>query len=96
MEPAGLEKFQELFGRIVQISVGLAFVAMLVVLVYAAIRFLTSGGEPKSIQTASQAVTWALLGMLFMVLAWLVLKLIAAFTGVDVTKFCFGFAPYCP
>lgn len=92
---AGLEKLQELFSRIIQLSVGLAFVAMLCVLVYAAIRFLTSGGEPKSIQTASGAITWAILGMLFLVLIWLILKLIDAFTGVDVTNFCFGFKPYC-
>ena len=89
--PAGVTQLEELFKRIVQISVGLAFVALVVVLVMAGIKFLTSGGEPKALQGASQTVTWALLGMLFLVIAWLVLLLIKEFTGIDVTKFCISF-----
>lgn len=95
MEPAGVVQLQALTERIISISVGLAFVALLIVLVYAAIRFLTSGGEPKSIQSASLTVTWALLGMLFLVIIWLILRLIEAFTGAPVTQFCIGFRPYC-
>ncbi len=90
-EPAGLADLQGLVKRIIQLSVGAAFIALVVVLTIAGIKFLTSGGEAKPIQSASQAVTWALLGMLFLVIAWLVLQLIHAFTGIDVTKFCIGF-----
>lgn len=95
MEPAGVVQLQALTERIISISVGLAFVALLIVLVYAAIRFLTSGGEAKTIQSASLTVTWALLGMLFLVIIWLILRLIEAFTGAPVTQFCIGFRPYC-
>lgn len=92
--PAGLTQLQELFARIINLSVGLSFIALTGVLLYAGIRFLTSGGEPNNIKAASQAVTWGLLGILFLVLAWLILKLIEVFTGVPVTKFCLGFS--CP
>lgn len=91
MGPADVTQLEELFQRIIQISVGLAFVALVVVLVWAGIKFLTSGGEPKALQGASQTVTWSLLGMLFLVIAWLVLQLIQAFTGIEVTKFCISF-----
>ena len=86
-EPAGLTQLQSLFERIIEIFVPLSFVALLVVLVFAGIKFLTSGGEPKALQGASQTVTWALLGMLFLVIAWLILQLIQAFTGAPVTIF---------
>lgn len=85
-QPAGLTAIEELFGRITNLFVGLAFIALLAVLVWTGIRYLTSGGEPKALQSASQSLTWAFLGMLFLVIAWLVLQLIAAFTGIDALK----------
>ncbi len=87
MPPAGLTDIQDLFKQILNVSVGLSFIALVVMLTWAGIRFLTSGGEPNAIKSASQTVTWALLGMLFLVIAWLVLQLIGAFTGVNVTVF---------
>lgn len=95
MPPAGLNQLQDLIQRIINISVGIAFIALTVMLVVAGIKYLTSGGEPKQLSSANNTVTWALLGMLFLVIAWLVLKLIQAFTGVQVTQFCIGFKPYC-
>lgn len=89
--PAGVLQLQELFTRIINLSVGIAFIALLIVLAWASIKFLTSGGDAKAIGQASQAITWGLLGILFLVLVWLILQLIKAFTGVDVTTFCIGF-----
>lgn len=94
-DPAGVEFLQKTIERIIQISVGLAFVTMLVMLVIGAIKYLTSGGEAKGLSSAANTFTWALLGMLFLVIAWLILKLIENFTGVPVTKFCIGFPPFC-
>lgn len=79
---AGLTQIENLFRQFINLSVAAAFVALVVVLVWAGIRFLTSGGDAKAIQSASMTVTWALLGMLFLVVAWLVLQLIATFTGL--------------
>lgn len=95
MGPAGIEQLQQLFQRIINLSVGAAFIALLVMLIVTGIKYLTSGGEAKPLSSANNALTWALLGVIFLVIIWLVLLLIKAFTGVDVTKFCIGFAPYC-
>lgn len=88
--PAGVLQLQQLVQRIINLSTSLAFIAVTVVLVYAGVRFIVSGGEPKSIQGAGAAMTWAILGILFLVLAWLILRLVEAFTGVPVTQFCIG------
>jgi len=53
----------------------------------AGFKYLTSGGEPKAIQSAHHTLTWALLGIFFMIIAWLILQLIFSFTGIDVTVF---------
>lgn len=85
--PAGLDQIEQVFRNVVSVVVGLAFVTLLVMLVWAGIKYLISGGEPKAIQSAHQTVTWALLGVVFMAIAWIVLQLIKAFTGIDVTIF---------
>lgn len=94
--PAGALQLQELIIRIINLSVGFAFIALLCVLIVAGFKYLTSGGDSKSLASAGQAITWALLGVLFLALAWLVLKLIEVFTGVPVTKFDFLFLQGAP
>ena len=88
---SGILQIQELFQRILNISIGAAFIAVTIVLMYAGITFLVSAGEPAKTKVAKDSITWALLGILFLALAWLFLKLIEVFTGVPVTKFCLGF-----
>lgn len=85
--PAGLDQFEQMVGSIISVFAGLGFIAMLVLLVWAGFKYLTSGGEPKAIQAAHAVTTWALLGVLFMAIAWLILQLIQSFTGINVTVF---------
>src|SRR3990167_2397806 len=85
--PAGLKEIEDVFKNVVSVVVGLGFIALLVMLIWAGFKYLTSGGEPKAIQSAHQTVTWALLGVVFMAVAWIILQLIKAFTGIDVTIF---------
>lgn len=85
--PAGLPDIENVFSKVVSVSVSLAFVALVFVLIWGGIRYLTSGGDAKAIQAAALTITWAGLGVLFLVFAWLILLLIQSFTGVDVTIF---------
>lgn len=89
--PAGVLQLQELVQRIINLSVGLAFIALTIMLVVGGVRFIVSGGDQKAIQAAGGTITWALLGILFLVLAWIILLLVETFTGVKVTTFCIGF-----
>lgn len=99
--PPGLNELENLFGKIINVSVALAFVILVVILVWAGIKYLTSGGDQKALQSASLTVTWAFLGMLFLVIAWLVLQLIAEFTGLqqlkifDLKTLCIAGIPGC-
>lgn len=87
MAPAGLQQIEDIFSNFISIIVGVGFIALIVMMVMAGIQYLTSGGEQKQIQQAHQTVTWALLGILFMAIGWLVLRLVETFTGVPVTVF---------
>lgn len=85
--PAGLKEIEQVFKNIISVVVGLAFIATLVVLIWAGFKYLISGGEPKAVQAAHHTVAWALLGILLLATAWLTLQLIENFTGVKVTIF---------
>lgn len=85
--PAGLDEVEQVFSQVISVVAGLSFVAVLVLIVFAGIKYLTSGGEPKAIQAAHQTMTWALLGMLFLIISWLILQLIESFTGIKLTTF---------
>jgi hypothetical protein len=89
--PAGKQQLTDLFTRIINLSAEGAFIVLFIMLIVAGIRFLTSGGDPKALTSASGTLTWALLGVVFMAIAWLLLRLIENFTNVPVTNFCIGF-----
>jgi hypothetical protein len=86
--PAGIEQIEELFSRILRISVGLAFIALVFVLVLAGYKYLTSNGDAKNIQQASSTLSWAGIGIVMLAVAWVVLLIVEQFTGVKVTVFC--------
>lgn len=88
---AGVVQLQEMVQRVTSLSIGIAFIAILFMLFWGGIKYLTSGGDSKSVEEANRTVTWALLGVLFLVVAFLVLRVVTVFTGVDVLHFCIGF-----
>lgn len=85
--PAGLTDIENVFGNLVSAIMVLGFIAMLVVIVMAGFKYLTSGGEPKALQAAHHTLAWAILGIFLMAVAWVLLQLIQAFTGIPVTVF---------
>lgn len=85
--PAGLTEIEAVIGNVISVVVGLGFIALLILVLWSGFKFITSGGEPKTLQAARQTFAFAILGVLFMALAWLILLLIKNFTGLDVTAF---------
>lgn len=93
---AGIIQVQELLTRIISISTTIAFMALTIWLVWGALKFfITSGGDPKALAHAWGSVTWAFMGLVFLVLAYLAIKLIVEVTGAPVDRYCLGFPPYC-
>ncbi len=75
------------FGRILNIAVGLFVLGLFVMLIVGGFKFLTSGGDQKATASAQQTMTFAIAGIALMVLAFLIFRIIEVFTGVTVTKF---------
>lgn len=81
----------ECLGQYIKALTGFLFpLASLVAflfLLFGGIRFITSGGEPKAVESAKKTVTYALLGLGVIFCVWLIFNLIYQLTGLDLTRF---------
>ena len=75
------------FQNVVQAFLGLAGIVLFILLIVGGFRFITSGGDPKAVEGAQKTITSAIIGLIVILLSYLILVLIKAITGVDVTTF---------
>lgn len=79
--------FEPLFSNVVRALTALVGVALFIMFVVGGYGFLFSGGDQKKLEKAKGTLTGAIAGVVIIVIAYLILKTITLFTGVDVTKF---------
>lgn len=87
MGPAKISDLATVFGSVVRSLLALAGITLFIMLLLGGFRYITSGGDPKGIEGAQKTITYAIIGLVVILLAFLVLVLIRAITGVDVTQF---------
>lgn len=78
--------FQNVLTFIFLLS-GLVAVFMIIL---GGIKFLTSGGDPKQVEGARNTLTWAIVGLVLILLSFTILNFIANITNVPCIKM-FGF-----
>jgi hypothetical protein len=87
---ATIQGFECLFANILKVVMGFAGLAFFAMLVVGGFKFITSGGDPKKMASASSTLTLAFVSVLGVIVSWLILLLIQNFTGVNVTQFKIG------
>lgn len=75
------------FERVLQITLPLVGIALFVMFVTGGVKLLTSGGNPEAAGSAKSTMTYAVMGLALMALAFLIFRLIEYFTKVNVTNF---------
>lgn len=75
------------FSNFISVILAFAGIILFLMLVAGGFRYLVSGGDPKAVESARGTLTQAIVGLVVLVLAFLILKLIEAITGVPVTQF---------
>ena len=78
--PDGLEA---VFSSVLNAALALGGIALFIMLLVGGIKYITAGGDSKAAASAQQTLTWAILGLVFLAMAYLILRLIANFTGVQ-------------
>lgn len=84
-EPAQITDIVSILQKIIRLLAPAAAIAFFIMLLVGGFQFLTSGGDPKAAGAARSTLTYAIIGIILVIVAWLILKLIAAVTGADVT-----------
>lgn len=85
-QPAKIVDIIGILKNIISILAPIAGIAFFIMLLVGGFQFVTSGGDPKAAGQARATLTYAVIGVILVVAAWLIIQAIAQFTGVDVTK----------
>jgi hypothetical protein len=84
---AKLSDLEGVFGNIVGVALGLAGIALFIMLLVGGFRYITAGGDPKGVEGARKTLTYAVSGIVLIALSFLILRFIEQFTGAPVTEF---------
>jgi TRAP-type C4-dicarboxylate transport system permease small subunit len=84
---ATIKGFEWIFRNVVTMIIGFAGIALFILLLAGGFKYLTSGGNPESVASAQKTITYALIGLVIIALAFLILIFIQTFTGANVTVF---------
>lgn len=80
-----------IFKNVLYWAVGLAGITAVFFVIFAGIKFLTSGGDPKQVESAKKTLTFAIIGLIIVLLSFVIISVIAAITNVSCIKeFGFG------
>lgn len=71
------------FGNIINGVFGFAAIAAVFFVVIAGIKFLTSGGDQEKVGQAKKTITFALVGLLVILLSFAVIRVVATITNID-------------
>jgi hypothetical protein len=85
--PARLIDLEIIYGRIVTVVIGLAGLVFFLMLIVGGFKFITAGGEAPKVESARKTLTVAVAGLVLIALALLIMRLLEALTGLDLTTF---------
>lgn len=86
-DPATIKDLEEIIRNLLHVVVRLAGIVVFVMFLIGGVQYLTSGGNPEETKKATGTLTYAVLGLVLILLAWFILLFVENFTGVKVTEF---------
>lgn len=86
-EPAKLQDLEKVFENVVTFLLALGGIVLFLMLLSGGFKYLTSGGDPKAVESAKNTLTYAIGGFILLAFSYLILVIIGTLTGADVTNF---------
>lgn len=83
---ATIQGLQCLMANILSVALTFIGLAGFVMIIYGAFKYLLSGGNSKGVESARSTITFAIVGLVVALSAFIILNLIAEFTGVDLIR----------
>lgn len=85
--PAPISALADVFGNLVSAILGFAGITLFILLTVGGFKYITSGGDPKAVEGAKKTLTYAIGGLIALLLSYLILVLIREITGANITEF---------
>ena len=74
-------------GNLLQIIIPIVGAVLLIVLITGGIKYITAGGEKEQTAQANKTLTSAIVGLIIVLGAWLIIRLLENFTGLNLHIF---------
>lgn len=91
---ATLQCIPVVFKTLINAAIVFSGVVALFLLILGGIQFITSRGDPKAAESARSRITWAIIGLVIVLAAFLIVNFIGIITGAtcatDFTNFGFN------
>lgn len=88
---ATLSCIPPLIGVVIFWLLVFAGIVALFLVIFAGIKFINSGGDPKSVDAAKKTLTYGIAGFIVILLSFLIINIISQVTGVTcIQNFQFG------
>lgn len=84
---AQIQCLESLISRLLEVSSYFAGIIFLIMFLIGSFRYLLSGGDPKKVEGARGTLTAAFFGLMFIVSSYIILGVLYAFTGINLTRF---------
>ncbi len=83
---AMFDSFDTIFSNILGMLISIGGVIVFIMFIVGGYKMMLAGGDPQKTAAAKGTITWAIIGLLFLIGSWFIMLLIKEFTGVDVTN----------
>lgn len=83
--PATLQHLEMVFSNVTNVLLSFGAFGFFVMLLIGGFKYLSSGGEPKSVEQAQKTLTYAFTGLVVLFGSFMILNIVAKFLGADAT-----------
>ncbi len=83
----GLPFLGKVLGNFITLMIVLAVISVVIVIVWSGTQWIRSGGDKSKLQAARSRLTWAVVGLLIVLLAFFIINVIGYFFNVPLLKF---------
>lgn len=83
---ATIQGLQCLLANVLSVALTVIGLGGFVMIIWGAFKYLLSGGNSKGTESARSTITFAIVGLVVALSAFIILNLVAEFTGVDLIK----------
>lgn len=84
---ATLKGLEAIFYNVVAVVLAIAGIVLFIMLIIGGFKYMSAGADQQKTQAARQTLTYAIIGLVVIVSAFLILRLIENLTGVPITTF---------